>query len=174
MAELDTIARPYAKAAFATAHESGQLEAWSALLGAAAAGAADPAFARLVGNPNVAADDLAGVLADVGNANEHGRAFLRLLAERRRLPALPAIRAQFEALKAASENRVDVEVVSAFPLTDAQQQRFEQALEKRLGRKVVIEARTDATLIGGAILRAGDLVIDGSVKGRLEKLATSL
>lgn len=174
MAELDTIARPYAKAAFASAHASRELEDWSAMLGAAAAGVVDPAFARLIGNPHVAAEDLAEVLADVGKADAHGRAFLRLLAERRRLPALPAIHAQFEALKAASENRVDVEVVSAFPLTEAQQQRFERALEKRLGRKVVIEARTDTTLIGGAVLRAGDLVIDGSVKGRLEKLAAAL
>lgn len=174
MAEPDTIARPYAKAAFASAHAAGRLADWSRMLSAAATGATDEAFARLVGNPHVAPDALALVLADVADADEQGRSFLRVLAERRRLPALPAIHAQYEALRAESEHRVDVELVSAMPLTDAQQQKFEQALKKRLGREVVIQARTDASLIGGAVIRAGDLVIDGSVRGRLEKLATAL
>lgn len=174
MAELDTVARPYAKAAFASASDAGALPAWSALLRAAAIGAGEPAFARLVGNPNVPPAELAAVLADVARADAHGRAFLQLLAERRRLPALPAIAAQFEALRAAAEGRVDVELVSAAELSDEQERRFAAALKQRLGREVVIQARVDAALLGGAIVRAGDLVIDGSVRGRLRKLAAAL
>ena len=144
MAELATIARPYARAAFETAQADGKLAEWGALLTRAAA------------------------------AGEHGAAFLALLARRNRLVALSAIASQFDAMHAEAENRADVEVISAVPLTDEQQRAFAQAMQRRLGRDVVIHPRVDATLLGGAVIRAGDLVIDGSVKGRLAKLAASL
>jgi F-type H+-transporting ATPase subunit delta len=176
MAELNTIARPYAKAAFAQAQSVGTLADWSDLLAGAAAVGAHPEFLMLVGNPQVPQDDLAGLLHESTGeaAGDIGCSFLRLLAERRRLDALPGIRELFEALRAEAENRIDVELVSAAEMTDALQQRFAAALKKRLGREVVIHTRTDASLLGGAIVRAGDLVIDGSVKGRLDKLAAAL
>lgn len=176
MAELNTIARPYAKAVFAEAQDSGDIDAWSDLLAGTAAIVGDAGFRVLIGNPQVAQEVVADLLHEgVGRAaGDTGHAFLRLLAERRRLDALPGIRALFEALRADAENRVDVEVTSAVELDDGQRQRFAQALKKRLGRDVVIHASTDASILGGAIVRAGDLVIDGSVKGRLDKLAAAL
>ena len=176
MAELATIARPYARAAFETAQAAGTLAAWSVLLKRAAVAAAQPDFAVLIGNPQVGADALADLLGEIagGDAGGPGAAFLTLLARRNRLVALPAIASQFDAMHAAAENRADVEVISAVALSDAQQRAFAQAMQRRLGREVVIHPRVDASLLGGAVIRAGDLVIDGSVKGRLAKLAASL
>ncbi len=173
MAEPVTIARPYAKAAFAVAKASGKTAEWSRTLARAAEVVEAPDFAALIGNPNIAAERLAGLLVELtGDADATD--FFELLAGRKRLAVVPAIHASFEELLADAENRIDVEVISATELDDGHASRIAAALEKRLGRKVAIEARTDATLLGGAIIRAGDLVIDGSVKGRLEKLAASL
>ena len=176
MAELATIARPYARAAFETAQADGKLAEWGALLTRAAAAVAQPDFAVLLGNPQVGTDALADLLGEIAGqgAGEHGAAFLALLARRNRLVALSAIASQFDAMHAAAENRADVEVISAVALSDAQQRAFAQAMQRRLGREVVIHPRVDASLLGGAVIRAGDLVIDGSVKGRLAKLAASL
>ncbi len=176
MAELNTIARPYAKAAFAQAQATGALADWSNLLAGAAAVERSPEFGSLIGNPQVDQSVLAELLHEAAgkSAGNEGLSFLRLLAERSRLKALPGIQALFEALRAEAENRVDVGVTSAVEMSDAQKQSFANALKKRLGRDVVIHASTDASLLGGAIVRAGDLVIDGSVKGRLDKLAATL
>lgn len=176
MAEPRTIARPYAKAVFAEAGASGEIAAWSGLLAQAAAVVSSDEFSPLVGNPQVDQATLAELLHEAadGAAGKTGGAFLRLLAERRRLPVLPAIREQFEALRAEADNRVDVELTTVVELDEGQKRRFADALQKRLGREVVIHARLDASILGGAVIRAGDLVIDGSVKGRLDKLAVSL
>ncbi|MEX0899176.1 MAG: F0F1 ATP synthase subunit delta [Gammaproteobacteria bacterium] len=176
MAELNTIARPYARAAFETAQASGALAAWGALLQSAASAVEQPEFELLIGNPQVETEVLASLLDEITGkaAGESGSAFLALLAQRNRLLALPAIMLQFEALRAVAENRADVEVISAVPLTDEQQKAYAKAMQRRLGRDVVIHPSVDTTLLGGAIIRAGDLVIDGSVKGRLAKLAASL
>ncbi len=176
MAELNTIARPYARAAFETAEASNAFPAWGALLQSAAAAVEQPEFEMLIGNPQVDTNALASLLDEITSkaAGESGSAFLTLLAQRNRLLALPAIALQFEALRAVAENRADVEVISAVPLTDEQQQAYAKAMQRRLGREVVIHPRVDASLLGGAVIRAGDLVIDGSVKGRLAKLAASL
>ena len=176
MAELNTIARPYARAAFETAEASNAFAAWGALLQSAAAAVEQPEFEMLIGNPQVETEALASLLDEITGkaAGKSGSAFLALLAKRNRLLALPAIASQFEALRAVAENRADVEVISAVPLTDEQKQAYAKAMQRRLGRDVVIHPRVDATLLGGAVIRAGDLVIDGSVKGRLAKLAASL
>lgn len=176
MAELNTIARPYARAAFETAEASGAFAAWGSLLQSAAAAVEQPEFEMLIGNPQVDTDALASLLDEITGkvAGESGSEFLALLAQRNRLLALPAIALQFEALRAVAENRADVEVISAVPLTDEQKQAYAKAMQRRLGREVVIHPRVDASLLGGAVIRAGDLVIDGSVKGRLAKLAASL
>jgi F-type H+-transporting ATPase subunit delta len=176
MADRATIARPYARAAFAHAQGAKDLAGWSKLLGAAAQGAADPGVARLIGNPHVTGEELVELLGGLSKhaAGEGGRNFLKALAENRRLALLPHIAAQFEALRAEVENVIDVEVIAAREIAAPQQKKLAAALKKRLGRDVRMHTRIDETLLGGAIVRAGDLVIDGSLKGRLERLGSAL
>ncbi len=176
MADRATIARPYARAAFAHAHAAKELPAWSKLLGTAALAAADPRVARLIGNPHVTGLQLVELLTGLsgGAAGKQGGNFLHALAENRRLALLPAIAAQFEVLRAETENVVDVEVIAAREIAAPQQKRLAEALKRRLGREVRIHTRIDESLIGGAIVRAGDLVIDGSLKGRLARLGSAL
>lgn len=176
MADRATIARPYARAAFAHAQETKDFASWSKLLSAAAAGAQDARVERLIGNPHVTGDELVDLLGGLSKqaAGEGGRNFLRALAENRRLALLPEIAAQFERLRAEVEGIVDVEVVAAREIAAPQQKRLEAALQKRLGREVRMNTRIDASLLGGAIVHVGDLVIDGSLKGRLERLGSAL
>ncbi|HUO78981.1 MAG TPA: F0F1 ATP synthase subunit delta [Steroidobacteraceae bacterium] len=175
MAEKATIARPYARAAFEHAHESQSLAAWSQLLAAGAAVAATPGADALFGNPRVSAAELielvAGVATESGAAvGADGRNFLGVLAHEHRLALLPEIAAQFEARRAEVENQLDVEITSAVALTDAQRAAFRAALGKRFGRNVRLAEQVDPTLVGGAVVRAGDMVIDGSLRGRLARL----
>ena len=174
MAEKATIARPYARAAFDFARGQDALASWSGMLAAAAQVAADPQVEPLLSSPHVTTAQLVGLIADAATAQGPARNFLEVLAENRRLGLLPEIAAQFEELRTEVENVVDVEVVSAMDLDGAQQARLAQALKGRLGREVRMHTRIDASLIGGAIVRAGDLVIDGSLKGRLERLASEM
>ena len=176
MAERATIARPYARAAFAHAQASKDLASWSKLLGAAAVAAADPRVKRLIGNPHVTSDALVDLLGGLSKqaAGDHGRNFLRALAENRRLAHLPEIAAQFEKLRAEVEGVVDVEVIAAREIAAAQEKKLAAALKRRLGREVRMHTRIDGSLLGGAIVRAGDLVIDGSLRGRLERLGSAL
>lgn len=176
MAERATIARPYARAAFAHARASKDLAGWSKLLGAAAQAAADKRVSRLFGNPHVTGEELVDLLGGLSgkSAGEGGRNFLKALAENRRLALLPHIAAQFELLRAEVENVVDVEVIAAQQIASPQEKKLAAALKKRLGREVRLHTRIDESLLGGAIVRAGDLVIDGSLKGRLERLGSAL
>ena len=176
MADRATIARPYARAAFAHAQATKDFANWSKLLGAAAAAAQDARVARLIGNPHVTSDELVDLLGGMSNqaAGEGGTNFLRALAENRRLALLPEISAQFEKLWADVEGVVDVTVIAAREIAAPQQKKLEAALAKRLGRDVRMHTQIDESLIGGAIVQAGDLVIDGSLKGRLERLGTAL
>jgi len=176
MAEKATTARPYASAAFGFAHEHDRLSQFSALLAAASAVVADERVARLIGSPQVREDDLVSLITEAaGDAvDEHGRNFIRTVAHNDRLALLPEIAAQFERLRAEVENVVDVELVAAMAVEPAQQERLAQALRRRFGREVRLHTRIDASLIGGAVVRAGDLVIDGSLKGRLERLSSAM
>jgi F-type H+-transporting ATPase subunit delta len=176
VADRATIARPYARAAFAYAEAAKDLASWSRLLGAAAIGAADGRVARLIGNPHVTGDELVTLLGGLSKqaAGAGGQNFLRALAENRRLALLPEIAAQFEELRADVEGVVDVEVIAAREIAAPQRKKLEAALGKRLGRAVRMHTRIDGTLLGGAVVRAGDLVIDGSLKGRLERLGSAL
>lgn len=176
MAERATIARPYAKAAFEYARDAKAFAEWSRGLEAAAEIVADPRVAVLSTSPSLTAADLAGLVIDLGGANLDAgmQNFVRVLAENRRLPLLPEIAAQYEELRAAVENTVDVEVTSAVALDAAQSENLRRALNARLKRQVRMQNSVDSSLLGGAVVRAGDLVIDGSLKGRLERLATEL
>lgn len=174
MAERITTARPYAKAIFALARQNNTLDATSTGLQRAATVVADPQVQSLLGNPHVTPAQLAGLVNDVAGLDEHGRNFVSLLAQNRRLGFLPEITALFEQMKADVENAVDVEVLAAAQLTPDQESRYAAALQKKLGRQVRLHTKLDSSLLGGAVLKAGDLVIDGSLKGRLERLATEL
>jgi F-type H+-transporting ATPase subunit delta len=176
VADRATIARPYARAAFAHACEAKDLAAWSKLLGSGAAAVSDPRVERLLSHPLVTGEQLVGLLVDVSKkaAGAEGRNFLMTLAQNRRLGYLPEIAAQFEVLRAEVEGVIDVEVIAAREIAPAQQKRLTAALEKRLGREVRMQVRLDESLVGGAIVRAGDLVIDGSLKGRLARLGSAL
>ena len=176
MAERATIARPYAKAAFGFARDANAFAAWSQGLQAAAQIVADPRIAGLINNPQLSPADLAGLVSDVAghNLDASMRNFIAVLAENRRLLLLPEIAAQYEVLRAEVENTVDVQVISAVPLDAAQQGKLAAALSTRLKRRVRMQNSVDSSLLGGAVVRAGDLVIDGSLKGRLERLGTEL
>jgi F-type H+-transporting ATPase subunit delta len=176
VAERATIARPYAKAAFEYARDTKSFADWSEGLKTAAEIVADPRVAALTKTPQCSQADQVSVITDVAGAklNPAMQNFMRILAENHRLLLLPEISAHFEELRADVENTVDVEVVSAIALNGAQADTLAQALSARLKRTVRMQNSVDATLLGGAIVRAGDLVIDGSLKGRLQRLATEL
>ena len=176
MAELFSIARPYAQAVFELARSSGDYTGWSQSLSAMAQVSRDPEMKRLIQNPRVSRQEIAQVIADVcgSGVGEEGRNLLRLLARNRRLHVLPAIADQYENLRAEAEQTVQAELESALPVSDSEQQRIADALTARLGRKVELVCRINETLVGGAVIRAGDLVIDGSVRARLEKLAVAI
>jgi F-type H+-transporting ATPase subunit delta len=176
MAERATIARPYAKAAFEYARGANDFAAWSQALARLAEIVADPRVAVLTKSPQWSAAHIADLIIDISGASLDAgmQNFVRVLAENHRLLLLPEIAAHYEEFRSAVENTVDVEVVSAVKLDAAQSDKLSAALAKRLKRNVRMKNSVDATLLGGAVLRAGDLVIDGSLKGRLERLATEL
>ena len=176
MAERITTARPYAKAIFALARKNNRLADTAEGLALGAEVIANPSVRALLGSPHVTAAQLSELVNGIagGKLDENGRNFITLLAQNRRLGFLPEIAALFEQMKAEVENAVDVEVTSATALSADQESRYAAALQKKLGRTVRLRTKVDQTLLGGAVLRAGDLVIDGSIKGRLDRLATEL
>ena len=176
MAEKATIARPYAKAAFVHAREQGNLPRWSKVLATASAVVTDTRVARLLGNPGVTPEELVDLLGDISGVGDDAtvRNYLSALAANRRLALLPEIAAMFEVMRADIENVADVQVVSAVVLDEAQRQRLAGALKKRLGRDIRLHCSVDPALLGGAVIRSQDLVIDGSLDARLKRLTTEL
>jgi len=176
MAERATVARPYAKAAFAYARDAGALDKWSVWLQTAASIVSSDEFANLVSSPNVSDPQLLELIVGIcgDRLDSHGRALLELLAENDRIGYLPEIAVRFEELKAEDQNVADVEIVSAVALDAAQQQRLAGALRTRLRRDVRLHCTVDPKLVGGAVVRSGDLLIDGSLSGKLERLGTEL
>lgn len=176
MAEIRTAARPYAEAVFELARARDRYARWSEALAALGAVVADPQVAALARDPRVPRERLAALLIDVlgSQLDEEGRNFVRLLVDYRRLPLVPAIRELYEAMRAEAEGRVEVDVRTAFPLEDRQREMLVAALRRRFGREVNLVVTVDPALIGGIEIRAGDLVIDGSVRGRLAALASRL
>ena len=176
MAELTTVARPYAKAAFEFAADAGDLQGWSTSLATAGAVAQQPAVVKLLSSPSsTAAQQAAAVIEICGDAlSATGQNFIAILSENRRLQLLPQISHQFDIMKANREKAVEVDVVAAHEMGADQQQQLSDALSAKLERKVNMQVSLDKSLLGGAVIRAGDTVIDGSIRGRLTKLAESL
>lgn len=186
MAEKNTIARPYAEAVFELAREADALDAWSEALGQAGAVMADGQVADFLGNPVLSDEErlkfVTGLLSSAASgahslldgSDRRGTNFLKLLIENDRVEVLPEIAEHFAALKAEVENVVDVTVTSATALGDVQKEAIADALRKRLGRQIRLETELNEDLIGGAVIRAGDVVIDGSLRARLEGLANAL
>jgi F-type H+-transporting ATPase subunit delta len=176
MADRITIARPYARAAFEEARARQRLAPWSASLRIAAEVVRDARVEALMGNPHVTPEELADLVIAIAGAQlgNEGENFVRTLAANRRLGYLPEIATLFDTLKDAAEGVADVTVTSAAALDEGQQRKIAGALEQRLQRKVRLHCAVDPQLIGGAILTAGDLVIDGSLSSKLARIAYEL
>lgn len=176
MAEISTVARPYAQAAFEMAKESGDYKSWSEGLAFAASLVQDDSMVELINNPRIERSRLAELFDDLcaDRMTQDGRNLVRLMVSNNRLLALPSAAQQYEAMRSEAEGTIEAEITAAQAISDAQQANISKALEKKLGRKVSLTVHEDPALLGGAIIRAGDLVIDGSAKGRLEKLASAL
>ena len=176
MAELNTLARPYAKAAFQQASESGDLAGWATQIATLAAVAQTQNVSKIIRSPSIPSEKQAQILIDVCGEvlSDKGQNFVTVLAENKRLGLLPQIQQLFEQLKANQERTVDVEISTAFELGDDAQEKLNKALVKKLKREIRVNTIVDKTLLGGILVRAGDIVIDGSVRGRLAKLAESM
>jgi F-type H+-transporting ATPase subunit delta len=176
MAELATIARPYAEAAFKLALENRNLAGWSDMLSLLAGVVEDDAIASRISDPNI--DDraleslLLGVFGD--KLDGQGRNFLQVLIQNKRLMLLPQIREQYEELRREHEGVVEATIVSALPMDDAQTGMLVAALEAKQGRKVTARVEIDPELIGGVRIVVGDKVIDATVRGRLDAMAAAL
>src|SRR5690606_19019401 len=182
MADLSTIARPYARALFDIAKAAGNLAGWSDALRTAAAVVREPAAERFLSNPALDDAQRAAFVETIGQdvaggallRSNEGKGFLRLLVENDRLAALPEIAAQFDVLKAQAENTVKATLVAAAEVDATVADQVAQALERKLGRKVELTLAVDPEILGGAVIRAEDMVIDASVRTRLRELANAL
>jgi F-type H+-transporting ATPase subunit delta len=173
MSQALTLARPYARAAFMIARDAGALAAWSEALGFAARVAADPQAALVLGHPALVREQAVGLLSPEG-ASAGFRDFLALLADNRRLGLLAEIAGLYEELRAEAERVVKARVTSATALPASELASITAALKQRFGREVDVETAVDDSLIGGAVIAAGDVVIDGSLRGKLARLQTAL
>lgn len=176
MAELATLARPYANAVFAVAKESGELDRWSRMLGFLSVASEDATMRVLLDAPEVGEEQKARQLTDVcgDELNDRAKQFVRVLAANRRLDLISEIAELFEDLRAREQQMLDVRVMSAFPLSDDESERLRAALARRFDKEIQLTSDVDRSLIGGVLIRAGDVVIDGSVRGKLSKLQETL
>jgi F-type H+-transporting ATPase subunit delta len=176
MSELSTLARPYAEAVFKTAIENKSVPKWSDMLEFLSVVMQDKEMTKVVINPKVNHEQLTQLLLDIcqDQLSKEGVNFLKLLVQNDRLILAPQISELYESFKAEHEGYVDVEVISAYALSKDEQKKFATMLEKKLDKKVHITSSIDKTLIGGFLAKAGDKVIDGSIRGQLQQLAKKL
>lgn len=176
MAEISTIARPYAVAAFNLGKEQNLLAKWSEMLGFAAAVASDAQMQAYIQDPKVVSDELQATFLKVcgDRLNEHGQNLIKVLVEYGRMSVLPAITAAFEELKAQDEGVLDAQIVAAAKPSAAEVKDLVKRLESKFGKKIEASVSVDPELIGGIKIIVGDTVIDASVKGQLQNLAYTL
>lgn len=176
MAEVSTVARPYAKAAFEYAQEKDSLSQWSDMLALASAVATNGDMKSVLDSPALTSDQKAEIFVDVcgSGLGDDVKNFVHTLAEHKRLGALTVISEMFEELKSARDQAVDVEVISAYEMTTEQENKLAEALKAKWQKAISLQSRVDADLIGGVIIRAGDVVIDNSIRGKLAKLAETV
>jgi len=175
MSELTTVARPYAKAAFEYAVESKAVDNWLEMLVFAAEVSLNPTITDHLSG-GMGGDQAQELFLNVcgEQLDSNGQNFIKVLAENGRLLVLPQVVEQFSALKAEFDKEITVDVTSAVELSTEQQTTLSAALEKRLARKVKLNCNVDANVVSGLIIKAGDMVIDGSIKGKLNRLATTM
>lgn len=176
MSELATLARPYAAAVFKRAKETGASEKWSQTLALLSAVLNDRDLAALIHNPKFGGERLSALLLGVcaGQLDREGENFVKLLVQNRRLNLVPDIARIFEEHKAEDEGYLDVDVHVAYPFSEEGKASFAAKLEQQFGKKVHMNVAVDQSLIGGVLVRAGDKVIDGSVKGQLQHMQKAL
>ena len=176
MAENTTAARPYARAVYQTAQQHGDIQSWGDALALMAAVVSNDAMRDVLDNPRLGREQKGEALLKVigDKLSPQQQNLIRLMAENNRLNALPDVAEQFEVFRAEAEGKIDAQVLSAFELNDEQVNAITTTLKNKLGREVSITTAIDASLIGGVVIKAGDTIIDGSMKSRLESLALSL
>ena len=176
MAEQVTVARPYAQAIFELAQAEGALPRWSEMLGNLVEIVSVSEVWEVINSPHLTRRAIAELLSEVGGERftAEFKSFIGVLADNRRLTVVPEIAALYARMRADAESRITAEVVAAQELSEAQKAKIADSLSKRLGREVELSCSIDTELLGGAVIRAGDLVIDGSARGKLEKLAATL
>ncbi|MCA1807687.1 MAG: F0F1 ATP synthase subunit delta [Actinobacteria bacterium] len=175
MSELTTVARPYAKAAFDFALEQGALDKWAEMLSFAAAVAQDENIASFLSSSSTVGKTTEVFLGVCGDElDDNAKNFVKVLAENERLPVLPAVSELYQTFRAEHDKEVTVDVKSAVKLLKAQQTALSKALEKRLQRKIKLNCSVDKSIIGGLVIEAGDTVIDGTLRGKLDRLAYAL
>jgi F-type H+-transporting ATPase subunit delta len=176
MADFTTIARPYASAVYKLAQETSALESWGDALALLAAVVSDAAMIKVLDNPEIDKDKKGDMLTHVlsDKLNDQQKNLVKLMAENGRLKSLPEVAEQFEVYRADAEGKVEAEVISAYKLSPEQEKNIIAMLKKKLGREVTLTTSIDETLIGGVLIKAGDTIIDGSMKSRLESLALTM
>jgi len=176
MAEASTLARPYAQAIFNLALADNTLKAWSDKLTLLKEVSANESIIEIISNPNVSTEQVIDLFADIckEELDEQGINFLKVAAENGRLELLPQITDSYKAMCAEQEGSIEAQVISAYAVNATQKKSIAVALKNKFGREVTITTKTDKSLLGGVIIRAGDIVIDGSVKTQLEKITHSL
>ncbi len=176
MAELSTLARPYAEAAYKRAKQTNSVNDWSDVLRFLSTVAQDRELLAIVGNPRVSKEKVTQLLLDICQDHiiDEGKNLLKLLIENGKLILLPIISKLYEQLKAEDEGYVNVDLYSAYSLSKAEQSKYTAMLEKQLNKKVNAVVSVDKSLIGGILAKAGDKVIDGSIRGQIHQLAKRL
>ncbi len=176
MAELATIARPYAEAAFTLAKQRGELAEWSAMLSLMVSVYGDPVFQSAIGAPSVTSDDIERLMLAICGERIDGNArnFIQLLIENGRLSTIREVHKLYERLKSEDEGVVDAHIASAYPLQDQQLEKIVTLLAKRYSKKISPTVNVDEDLIGGIKVQVGDKVWDASVRGRLQEMAVAL
>ncbi|MCY4051181.1 MAG: F0F1 ATP synthase subunit delta [Gammaproteobacteria bacterium] len=170
------IARPYAQALFQLALEEGKLANWNDQLQCLAALADDPQIKELAARPNITSEMISGLIKDIlgESLDQHGKNLVQLIVQNGRLSALSEIASGYAELREEAEKTITASMITATPIDEGQRQSFQMALKNKLGRAVELEFKVDEELIGGAVIRAGDWVVDGSVKSQLDRLVGAI